>query len=389
MKILLVDIGTGTQDIFLYDSRLDLENCYKLILPAPTMRVHGQIHKATSEGSAILLTGRQMGGGPAAWAAEAHSRAGLKIYATPDAALTLNDELDQVEAAGIRVISEDEAMLLPESVIRIRMRDFDFQAIARALNQFDIALDDLRAVAVAVFDHGAAPAGTSDRQFRFDYLDATIKRFNSLSAFAYRSGDVPNFMSRLAAVARSADEMNCPMIVMDTAPAAVLGATFDPVVANRAQKIIVNVGNFHTLAFRIGVQGIEGVFEHHTGEINLPKLDNLLRSLANSTLKHSDVFNDMGHGALIYNPEPISLAADDFDVAVTGPRRSIFRQKTSGPNQIYLRHYFAVPYGDMMLTGCYGLLAATADLLPELKGQIIDSMEITDARAGRAPWETE
>ena len=30
MKILTVDVGTGTQDIYLYDSRLDLENGFKL-----------------------------------------------------------------------------------------------------------------------------------------------------------------------------------------------------------------------------------------------------------------------------------------------------------------------------------------------------------------------
>ena len=37
MKILTVDIGTGTQDIFLYDSNLDIENGFKLVLPSPQM----------------------------------------------------------------------------------------------------------------------------------------------------------------------------------------------------------------------------------------------------------------------------------------------------------------------------------------------------------------
>ncbi|HEY6072374.1 MAG TPA: hypothetical protein VIV15_03025, partial [Anaerolineales bacterium] len=77
MKILAVDIGTGTQDIFLYDSRLDIENGFKLVLPSPTMMVHARIKEATRAGRAVLLTGHQMGGGPSAWAAEAHARAGL------------------------------------------------------------------------------------------------------------------------------------------------------------------------------------------------------------------------------------------------------------------------------------------------------------------------
>ncbi len=117
--------------------------------------------------------------------------------------------------------------------------------------------------------------GVSDRQFRFDYLDERIRAKNSLSAFAYRSSDIPKIMTRLQSVADLAGELPCPLVVMDTAPAAVLGADFDPMVATRKQKIICNVGNFHTLAFRLGEKGIEGVFEHHTGEIDLPKLEAL------------------------------------------------------------------------------------------------------------------
>jgi uncharacterized protein (DUF1786 family) len=102
MKILAVDIGTGTQDIYFFDSRLDPENGLKLVLPSPTMMVHRRIRAATAAENPIVLTGRQMGGGPSAWAAEAHARAGLATYATPDAARTLDDDLDKVAAARTR-----------------------------------------------------------------------------------------------------------------------------------------------------------------------------------------------------------------------------------------------------------------------------------------------
>ena len=72
------------------------------------------------------------------------------------------------------------------------------------------------------------PAGVSDRQFRFDYLDERIRAKNSLSAFAYLSTDIPKIMTRLQSVADSAGKLPCPLVVMDTAPAAVLGATHDP-----------------------------------------------------------------------------------------------------------------------------------------------------------------
>ncbi len=241
-----------------------------------------------------------MGGGPSAWAVEAHARAGLPVYATPEAAKTLDDELDKVRARGIEIVSDDEAAALPDSVQRIQFLDFNLPAIESALSPFGVTLRNLDAIAVAVFDHGDAPAGVSDRQFRFDYLDERIRAKNSLSSFAFLSDNIPPIMTRLQAVAQSAHGLDCPLIVMDTAPAAVLGASFDPVVAARRRKIIANIGNFHTLAFRLG-ENIEGVFEHHTGEIDLQKLESLLMRLADGSLKHQDVFDDMGHGALMYS----------------------------------------------------------------------------------------
>ena len=68
MKVLTVDIGTGTQDIFLYDSDLDIENGFKLILPSPTMMIHRQVRQAFAARTPLLFTGHQMGGGPSAWA---------------------------------------------------------------------------------------------------------------------------------------------------------------------------------------------------------------------------------------------------------------------------------------------------------------------------------
>ena len=261
MKILTIDIGTGTQDIFLYDSRLDIENGFKLILPSPTMIIHNRIQEATRQRQPILLTGVMMGGGPSAWAVEAHLKAGLPVYATPAAARTFNDELEKVEKMGVRVVSDEEAVRLSGSTLTLELRDLDLPAIGSVFNQFGVTLKDLSAVAVAVFDHGDAPPGMSDRQFRFDYLDGRIRsrvseeRNNPLSAFACLREDIPAIMTRLQAVAGSAGTLECPLVVMDTAPAAVLGATFDPVVAASKQKIIANVGNFHTLAFRIGEVG--------------------------------------------------------------------------------------------------------------------------------------
>ncbi len=387
MKILTVDIGTGTQDILLYDSRLDLENGFKLILPSPTMMIYRQIQEATRVQAPLLLTGVMMGGGPSQWAAERHLQAGLPVYATPEAARTFNDDLNRVTEMGVQIVSEEEAGQLPASIRRLELRDFDFGAIEKAFQGFGVRLTDLTAVAVAVFDHGAAPPDVSDRQFRFDYLDRRIRARNSLSAFAYLSPQIPEIMTRLQAVAKSAQALDCPLVVMDTGPAAVLGATFDARVAQRERKIIVNVGNFHTIAFRLG-DGIEGIFEHHTGEIDIPKLEKYLHKLADGTLQHQDVFNDMGHGALIYGKVPLEFGPGDFDVVVTGPRRGLFEQRASRRMPHSLRPYFAVPFGDMMIAGCFGLLAAAAELMPEWNQAILGSL-YGNAASGMAPWDVD
>ncbi len=379
MKILAVDVGTGTQDILLFDPRLDVENSYKLVLPSPTMIVRERIRRFTRERQPILLHGVMMGGGPCAWAAEDHLKAGLAVYATPEAAQTFNDDLEAVAAMGIVLVSEDEALKLPETVRRVEMKDFDYPAIQDALSAFGVDLHDLAAVAVAVFDHGAAPPDVSDRQFRFDYLDERIRAENQLSAFAYPYDRIPAIMTRLQAVARSARNIQAPLVVMDTAPAAVLGATFDPSVNGLPRVVIANVGNFHTLAFRLGPDGIEGVFEHHTGLIDQSRLEQLLTSLANGSLTHAEVFGSMGHGALLYNPEPFDLDGPGIRLVVTGPRRGMLFGSS-------LKPAFAVPFGDMMVAGCFGLLAATAACLPDLRESILTALR-PGAGRGTPPWE--
>ncbi len=380
MRILAVDIGTGTQDIFLFDSRFAVENGIKMVMPSATMIMHQKIKQATRAGKPIFLTGEIMGGGPSSWAAEAHLKAGLPIYATPAAARSFNDDLEVVQKMGIRIISEEDEIETSPDIVRIEMKDFDFSMIRNAMANFGVALDDLSAVAVAVFDHGNAPRDVSDRKFRFDYLDSRIKKENRLSAFAFPSGKIPSVMTRMQAVANTCSNIPCPVVIMDTAPASVLGATFDPLVSLRRRKLVVNIGNLHTLAFRLGPYGIEGVFEHHTGLLDRDKLDSLLISLSNGTLTNDVIFNDHGHGALVLSTDVFPLDDKEFNIVVTGPRRDLLKGSK-------LKPYYAVPFGDMMLSGCFGLLAAIADILPEFTSEIYAALQ--GKYSNKAPWEIE
>jgi uncharacterized protein (DUF1786 family) len=375
MQILTVDIGTGTQDILLFDSERSPENCLKLVMPSPTLLIGEQVKRATAARRPLLIHGVVMGGGPVSWAVEAHRRAGLRVLATPSAAATFNDDLEWVRREmGVEIIAEEEARRLQGdgNYAHIRFRDFDYAAIRQAFAAFGYDLrPDL--LALAVFDHGAAPAGVSDRQFRMDYLVERLRQDRRLSTFAFRAADIPPIMTRLVALAETAVEQSgLPVVVMDTAPAAILGALDDPVVAGHPDALVVNVGNFHTLAFQFRAGAFVRLFEHHTGLLTPQTLAGWLRNLADGAITHRAVFADHGHGALVLDDAPAPL---DF-VALVGPRQALLRD--SG-----LPIYRAVPHGDQMLAGCFGLLRACADLLPEWQETITAALA---GRTDRSLW---
>jgi uncharacterized protein (DUF1786 family) len=366
MQILTVDIGTGTQDILLFDSERTPENCLKLVVPSPTLLLGQRVRAATAARRPLLITGVLMGGGPVSWAVEAHHRAGLLIVATPAAARTFNDDLDAVQSdLGVELVDDAEAGRLQGQgrYAHVEFRDFDYPAIRAAFAQFGL---DLRpdALALAVFDHGAAPPQVSDRQFRMDYLADRLRKEGRLSALAFRAGTVPADMTRLAALAKTAQSAaGLPVVVMDTAPAAVLGALDDPVVAGQRAPLIVNVGNFHTLAFQFAGGRFLRLFEHHTGELTQSELVAWLNALADGSIRHEAVFADNGHGALVLDDAPEALA----HLAVVGPRRALLRDAG-------LPAYFAVPHGDQMLAGCFGLLRACADVEPTWREPIAGAL---------------
>ncbi len=372
MRILAVDVGTGTQDILLFDSEREPENSLKLVMPSPTMLVAEEVRRATAERRPLLLTGVTMGGGPSAWATEAHRQAGLPVYATPEAARSFNDDLEWVRRhMGVEIIGEDEANAL-KGVARVELRDFDLNAIRKAFAAFGVPLE-IDALAVAVFDHGAAPPNMSDRLFRLNYLADRLSAEGRLAAFAFPADRIPPVMTRLQAVAATARrQTNLPLVVMDTAPAAILGAQEDPRVQAEPDAVIVNVGNFHTLAFRFYEGRIISLFEHHTGLLNQTKLERWLEELVTGTISHERVFAEMGHGALVREARPGALRF----LAAIGPRRSLLRGSR-------LPVYFAVPHGDQMLAGCFGLIRACAEVVPEWAEPIRAGL---DGRGAKSLW---
>lgn len=333
--ILAMDIGSGTQDILLYDPRIPIENCVKMVLPSQTTIIGQRIARLTQASKPIFLTGNLMGGGPSSSAVKNHLKAGLPVYATELAAGTIKDNLDAVRERGI-IITEEA----PEEAVPVDMKDVDLDTLKSALLLFNVELP--QRFAVAVQDHGHSPH-MSNRKFRFLHWKKFAEESGHMKDLAYFN--IPPYMTRMLAVRRDLPGA----MLMDTGGAAIWGALSDPTVHSRRNEgiLMVNVGNQHTVGALLKGERILGILEHHTRIMNPQSLKDFLETFRAGLLTDDAVYQSGGHGA--YTSPQYQEGKPFSFVSVTGPQRSM----AAG-----LGHYFAVPNGDMMLTGCFGLVNA-------------------------------
>jgi len=304
-------------------------------MPSQTQVVAARIRRATRDGLSVHLYGSLMGGGASSEAALAHIAAGFPLSATPAAAATIHNNLERVTDLGVRLASEP-----PAGAVSIRTGDIDLDALSAALSQFEVSTPEH--FAVAVQDHGYRP-GSGNNEMRFAYLQSLLDEGGDLSRMVFSAA--PEGMTRMAAVLQGLGSG----IVMDTGAAAVLGALGDPVVRQKAEEegvILVNAGNMHTFATLLKGRRLYGLFEHHTGGITPAIIADLVGGLQDGNL-NPDAFREHfdGHGAAIH-PAYKELGPFSF-VAITGPNRAIARS---------LGYHEAAPFGDMMLTGAFGLV---------------------------------
>jgi uncharacterized protein (DUF1786 family) len=380
MLILAADIGTGTQDILLFNSEKEVENSLIMVMPAPTQIIAKKVRKATKKRKPIVLTGNIMGGGPSTFAIRNHIKAGFPVYATEQAALTINDNIEKVKAFGIRIVSEKEAkrVVSEENALEIVMQDFDPEAIAAAFSVFEVQMPENYAVAVQ--DHGNAPE-KSNRIYRFELLRGLIEKGGELENFVFKPEEIPESFTRMKAQAdsllRAAGKSKTKAVFMDTGPAAIFGALTDPAAVQ--PSIVVNIGNGHTLGALVNENRITAVFEHHTSLMNPEKLLDYIIRLADGNLGFEEVFEDEGHGAYIKE-------APGFDqvrsIMVTGPKREMLEKLSNSETGkegsggihpgISEKLHFAAPFGSMMLSGCFGLLAGFFEKYPETSINLIN-----------------
>ncbi len=334
-RILAIDVGAGTQDVLIYERDRTPENCLKMVLPSQTQIVGARIRKATVASRPVHLAGTLMGGGASTDAIKEHLAAGLSITATASAARTVHNDLDRVTGIGIRIVDDP-----PLDAVVIALGDIDLNAIERTLADHEVEMPET--VAIAVQDHGYAP-GLGNNDVRFTYLDSLLRQGGDLAGMVFR--EPPAMMTRMVAVS----QLVPGVFLMDTGAAAVLGILGDPVVGRMVREegaILVNVGNMHTFAVLVKGQRLYGLFEHHTGGITAAIIAELVERLRHGAISNASFRRDfVGHGAAL---DPAYGDEEPFHfVAITGPNRAIARG---------LGYHEAVPHGDMMLTGAFGLV---------------------------------
>jgi uncharacterized protein (DUF1786 family) len=349
-RVLAIDVGAGTQDILLYDSTQTIENSYKLVMPSRTVIVGRQIERATAEKHTVVLSGNLMGGGSSARALGRHLSAGLKAYATPEAARTFHDNLDKVRAMGL-IVTDQLPDNPAEGITRVWLGDIDVAAIQSALAEFDVSLPT--EFAIAVQDHGNAPF-QSNRIFRFEHWKRFIEAGGQLQQLAYR--DPPEYLTRMKSVQREVSGA----LLMDTGVAAMWGALGDEEAARAASDgiVVVNVGNGHIIGALVQQERVWGLFEHHTGAIGTSRLVEYIEQLMSRTIKNDKILAEGGHGAFVH-PDFPGWSIEHL-VVVTGPNRYLLNGKG---------YRMAVPFGGMMLSGCFGLLAGCGIDLTTLGNQ--------------------
>lgn len=351
MQILAIDIGTDMQDILLFDTE---RGPVKMTLPSPTALLARAIQAATRRGDHLYLSGVTMGGGPCAQAVRRHIAAGYRVYAAEQVAHTFADSLDAVQAMGIDIVPESAR---PGNAVHLQMCDLDLATVERAFMAIGVPAK-LDALALAVFDHGVASPGQVSGQTRLDHLHERLGCKPELTALIHTRADVPADMPRMRALTTSAPP-TLPLVVVEPAFAALLGAGQDPVVKPRRDLVMVHLGSMHTLVVHLVDGRIAGLFEHHTGQLNAERLGAWIDALLEGTLSHQDVLTDGGHGALILDGTPSQIEC----LAATGPKSSLLYGLRYKP-------HFALPYGDADAAGCWGLIHAYAALHPEASAQI-------------------
>ena len=337
VEICCVDVGLGTEDILFYNP--SWSDCFKIVIPAPTQVFARKVLSIKKNN--LFFSGGIIGGGPITQSVKNRIKAGVKIVATPEAALTFNYDLAEVKSLGIDV----QEMCPDGDFEEIKLNEVDVELI-NEVSKNNLIFNKLDFIIFAVQDHGKPLDGSSTISYRHKIISDQIKNDPRPLSFLYHISNIPESLLRMRSDAnRLSESFDGQIFVADTVIAASIGATLDPQVRNYRNLLTIDIGNGHTFAARLINEEIVGYFETHTKTLTAEKLEKFIKLLSNGSLTNEQVVDEGGHGAYLTDK------CDNMteQIVVTGPRRKIM-EKTS------LNYCYANPLGDNLMTGAAGLL---------------------------------
>jgi uncharacterized protein (DUF1786 family) len=343
-RYLLIDIGAGTMDVLVYDQADGLH--YKAVAVSPARLLAAEIAAAPGP---LIIGGREMGGGRLAGVLRRRARREA-VAMTGDAAATIHHNPEKVRALGIDIVSDAEAAALAQRTgrRRIDLADLDVDRLRRIVTGLGVGFR-FDAVAICAQDHGVAPAGVSHLDYRHQLFGARLADTPYPHALLFGRDEIPETFNRLRSIAASAGGLPAREVyVMDSGMAAVLGASLDSGARGIRRIAVLDIATSHTVAATLEDGAVCGLAEYHTADLTPARLGTLLPELADGRLTHEGILAEGGHGATL-------LKAYGFDaverIVVTGPKRSLMRE-------VGLALWWGAPWGDNMMTGTVGLLAA-------------------------------
>jgi uncharacterized protein (DUF1786 family) len=335
-RILAIDIGAGTQDILLYHPHREEENNPQLVIPSPSRVWGSRLERLTGD---LFIFGDTIGGGRIGSVLRRHIEAGNRVAMTKGAARTIRDDLDQVREMGVEVVEKRPAGFAGEEM---ELREVDIPFFLKILNAFDEG-EAIVLIALAVQDHGAAPSGESDRIFRFSRFRDSFEQGRGIAGLAYLSEEIPPYYLRMLSAAQRAKEgSKAPIMVMDTALSAIMGAMHD----DGGAQVVVNMGNGHTIMALVVEGAVQGLLEHHTSLLTPQTLKDYIIRFPKGEVTNEEIYGDGGHGAFV-----LTAIQALPQVSVTGPKRGMMKETG-------LVYDLPAPGGNMMMTGPWGLVKA-------------------------------
>jgi len=343
-RFLLIDIGAGTMDLLYYDLETSLH--FKAVSKSP---VRCMAEKARDLPGNLVITGIEMGGGLISRILRERARK-AEVVMSMSAAATIHHDVERVRSMGVKVVKDQEADEMKNRVgyAHLAIADLEIERLRNIVGGLGVPFS-FDVVGVCAQDHGVPPEGVSPLDHRHGIFKAALDESPFPDRLLYRDADVPQNLSRLRSIVKSAQLLPAKEIyVMDSGMAAILGASMDSRARQKHRILIIDIATSHTLGAALEGEEIAAFFEYHTSDLTPDRAEGLLGKLANGDLRHEDILREGGHGA--YVRKALGLQSVEI-VVVTGPKRALILDST-------LPVTLGAPLGDNMMTGTVGLLEA-------------------------------